>query len=492
MGYPTVSFQQFQGLDLLSDPEEVGGNKATDLLNVDFDQPGAVRTRDGLAQYETSGGAAFTEIFPYYTIGSSRLMLTRISGGNVVLDSLTTTGTAITNISSWAGTGVTGYTTLGTPTSSLLFIATFAQLLRKWDGAAIATSTTGKPSYVATTPWDNRLAQAHFPSGAADTPTGANGSDSTVFFSDAGAPETFSANNFIHLRPGDGEQITGIATFGDLMIVSKQTNLFVFYGVSTGSTGDPIFNYRRVSIPARISNMVGNSASFNSLVVGDDGVYFLTNRGLFVTTGGNPTLVSTPMSPIFDGTAASSLAWNGSTVMALKIVKQRILITYTTVDATSLTLVYDTRLGFWTIWSFANPLLAVTGFATSDRGVESVFMSNAGAHLYKLTDGQTSDAGTAITARWKSGVYELGPTGKTAFTRWTRLWGMGSPTVSVFPDRATSDARAAAVTLGTDPAVAEEFHQQSYKGELFAHQFSSTSGAWSVSRVQHDVAMVQS
>lgn len=490
MSYQPAAFKTFGSLNLRDDPQEVGPENATDLLNVDFDQPGAVRTRDGLAQYESSGGATFTEMFPYYASGSPRLMLTRVSAGSIVLDTLTTTGTAITNISTWVGTGPTSYTTLGTPTSSLLFIATYSQLLRKYDGAAIAASV-GKPSYVATTPWDNRLAQAHFPSAAADSPTGANGSISTVFFSDAGAPETYSANNFLHLRPGDGEQITGIATFGDVMIVSKQTNLFVFYGVSTDGTGNPIFNYRRVSIPARISNVTANFASFNSLIVGDDGVYFLTNRGLFVTTGGAPTLVSGPMTPVFDGTAPSSLAWDGSTVMSLRIVKQRIFITYTTAAAESRTLVYDMKLGFWTIWFFANAITAITGYATTDRGVEGTFISNAGGHLYKLTAGQTTDAGTAITSRWQSGIYDLGPSGATAFTRWTRLWGFGSPTVNVLTDNATSDARAAAVTLGTSPAVAEGYHLQSYKGELFQHKMSSTSGAWGVSRVEHDVAFVR-
>jgi hypothetical protein len=39
--------QNFRGLRLDVDPQELGLNGAVDLLNVDFDRPGMVRTRFG-------------------------------------------------------------------------------------------------------------------------------------------------------------------------------------------------------------------------------------------------------------------------------------------------------------------------------------------------------------------------------------------------------------------------------------------------------------
>lgn len=502
MSLTSYRIQQFGTLNVYDDPQEVGPENAIDLLNIDLDQRGRLRSRDGLAQYDTSGTlpAIPTRVFPDYSQGTPKLLFLSLdaTAGNLSLDRISGTGTTFANIGAWdtnTGAGIpspTGYATLGTPTTTTIFFSTFNTsspvTLRKYDGAVLAASV-GKPAYVGVTPWDNRLVQAWF-GAAADSPTGANGSASTVVFSDPGAPETYGANNYLYLNPGDGEDISGIATFNNLLIISKSTNLFIFYGVSTAGTGTPIFNYRRLTMPARISNLnARDDPQWNALITGDDGVYFVTNRGLFRTQGGPPELVSRAVTPIFEQTADDSVAWDGTSTPSLNIAKQRIYFRYTTIASTVRTLVYDIRHDFWTLWEFPAAPGNIVGYATKSGKPESTFFTVNSTHVYKLTKGQTTDYGTDITTRYQSGFYELSP-GNKATTRWTKLWGSGSPTFDIYTDHATSDplTRGGTVTLGTAPVVDSTTHNKSYKGELFSHKLSSTSGAWSVNRIQHDIA----
>jgi hypothetical protein len=91
-------------------------------------------------------------------------------------------------------------------------------------------------------------------------------------FSDAGAPETYSANNYVHLIPGDGEEIIGVCTFGNQLFVFKESKIFVFYGTATDSTGNPVFNYRTVVVGLywRLHDYITG----NWLRPSPDGVYF--------------------------------------------------------------------------------------------------------------------------------------------------------------------------------------------------------------------------
>jgi hypothetical protein len=140
------------------------------------------------------------------------------------------------------------------------------------------------PTHIGVTPWDNRLILA-----AENSPTLDN---SRVRFSDAGLPETYTANSYVDLIPGDNEEITGICTWRDKVFVFKQTKFFVFYGTSADSTG----SRSSTTAPSRR----GRARSDTSRCVAmDDAVYFSNTSGLFRTTGGPPEKVSGPVDPLF-------------------------------------------------------------------------------------------------------------------------------------------------------------------------------------------------
>jgi hypothetical protein len=113
-------------------------------------------------------------------------------------------------------------------------------------------------------------------------------------FSDEGAPNTWGANNYVDLTPGDGEQIMGLAVWREALFVFKESRFFVFYGTSSDSTGNPDFLFNSIEAT------VGPSSS-KAIAVGRDGVYFLNQRGIYRTTGNTPELVSELLDPFFYG-----------------------------------------------------------------------------------------------------------------------------------------------------------------------------------------------
>jgi hypothetical protein len=116
----------------------------------------------------------------------------------------------------------------------------------KYDSFNFSNVVTGLGSgttsqFVNVTPIDNRLMLLAF-SGLSNTD-----GNSTVMFSNAGQPESYTATNFVQLTPGDGESIRGVCNFGNQIFVFKESKFFVFTGPSTNSAGQPIFNYRIVN-----------------------------------------------------------------------------------------------------------------------------------------------------------------------------------------------------------------------------------------------------
>ena len=64
--------EDFSGLNLVDDPEEVGFTGAVDLLNIELDQRGRVRSRDGFLKTTASAGSTrYDSLFPVATTVSA-------------------------------------------------------------------------------------------------------------------------------------------------------------------------------------------------------------------------------------------------------------------------------------------------------------------------------------------------------------------------------------------------------------------------------------
>lgn len=448
--------QQFGGWRPNADPLEIGWSAATDLLNVDLDRRGRLNARSKLVDTGLYFGSGASQHFGPIPSRTAIYNVTS-TGGTATLEyvsNLGSTGAATSASGTWSATYAHDYAWLGTPAATQLFItssttpfSSSAARLRVFTvgGSVANASTTTYPYFCETVPLSNRLAIAYF-TGAADAPGGANGSPSTVFFSDAGAPETFTSTNYVHLAPGDGEVITGMCAYRDFLLVFKETKFFVFYGESTDETGGPVFNYRTVKIP--VGRVVAtDGATYPTInryrcAAGQKGVYFATTKGIYVTDGGLPVSVSDEdLGGLFDYDATYAYSTPIELSHHVAAANGRVF-----VGALS-TLVYDEVGGYWLKWS--------TPAQACDAGVGTsryTYACIAGV-LYRYDRGSGSDdyaeANSNLNPYYYTGMQQLSPPGTEGVLREVALSGSGSVSVRVDADGTTGTSATATMSSST-------------------------------------------
>lgn len=490
MPYTPVTVEQFRGLRLL--PEQGEARGSVSMLNADLSRDFTqVGVRGGLSRLGT-GTASYHRIAP---LDSSTIIAFRNNGSGLVLQ-------AVTISSGSFGTATTSYGSSSTVCSSGFAAGGFIVIMarsgsanedaRIWSsggGLVNAQATYGGPRYVAMTPTDQRLAVAHFTT-SGNTPSLANGTTSTVFFSDPGDAATYQDDNWVKLDPDDGDEITGMVAWRELLFVAKRSKLYVFYGTSIDATGSPVFNYRTVDLPARTRATTNRGGE--NIVAGGDAVYLLLADGVYRTTGGTPEIVSRDITPLFDGTGDSGSLFPSTGDWTIGYATNRMYLSYQNGSAYR-TLVYDTILREWLLWdihvdSSAIPTNVIEW--VNSAGLPTGYVAS-GAKLFSFTKTATSDDGTAIVSSYRSGFDDLGHPSLEKVVRQAWVTGTGSPTVAVYTDYGSSDANAAAVTLGTAPTPDEAVHRKAYKGRLFGFGLSASSGLWTAQRLTLDVRDVR-
>jgi hypothetical protein len=490
-----LAVEAFGGLNLRDDPSEIGWTAATDLLNVDFDRRGRVRTRDGTTQWNNStlSSSGYSAL-----AGSSALnglyAVRYSSGGNVNIDQLTTAGVIsapVGSVPAGAGTFLLSHTDWGV--SVPFAVATFATQPSTgvtyvlMIGGTISNGA-GKPIFAAALPTSNRLVLGGF-FAAADSPTGANGSRSTVFFSDV-ASNSFGANNWVTLRPADGEVITGMTVFGNELYVFKQSSAFVFYGESLSADGTPIFNYRRIDLPDPLVDPVLNAPNVPYVVTGPDGVYYSTAKGIWRTNGGPPRMLSTAVSKIFsmDPTISSGVQnAASSTPPSLAWVAARLVATYTSAAGSLRQLVWDPTTAMWTLWDVPGVSFAqYTANVGTARDALYYVRGSGNNNVFVMRPASTDDSGAAISWSYTSG-YQAPANGQRVKVRGSSVFGTGTVTLQLLTQGGrTNDVvdPGGTVTLGSGTTVAEGKRRRSARGALFAHKLSGTGPA-TISRLTH-------
>lgn len=462
MTYTTIPLDQFGGLDTRDDLRVIGSGGASAMLNVDLDIPGTVRCRDGFTRLNSTAGTA-SLFFPWGAYDGRILAGTP---GNV-MTARDTTGVIATG----AGISPTGsYANFGTPTTPATYISRIGGSPAKWNGTAFSTpaftgtDAPGTGSIIDV--WLDRLVNCNMST-----------KPSRISFSDAGDPLTFATNNFVELHPGDGEGFAHqTATWNGSLFVLKTNHLFVFYSVSIDSGGNPIFNYRTVDTP------FGTTWAY-TLVAGRDGVYALTGNGLYVSTGGPFSLVSTATVPLLQGrvTGFPGFSPNGNAVRS----GSRIIFPCTvTAAANAYWLIWDEQVRAWLLWSGLDNCAVTAGSTTISTSIEHLYtILGTGVAIFAFIDpGSTTDNGTAIDWSYVSGAYDLG-VAEQKVIRQSALWGSGTATLQIGSDFAAVDT-GSALTLGVAPAIAEGRQRTARRGTFFQHKISGTGRA-SVDRVVH-------
>lgn len=290
---PSYTIESFGGLNETVPPDEVGLEAAQALSNVQWDNSiGAIRRRYGSSVLTSSAESnAFQTLFAH---SASRLLGTH----GTTLEAYDASGSSSTTQTIAAAS--VSYTKIGTPSTSYTFVADGTNTLWSYDGTSITAGSSAatvdgtgsrampKGLRLATDTDSNRLVVCGTASSGG--PHGATSSGSHVWFSEPGDPFTWSTSNFVYLTPGDGESIVAACSWQGQIYVFKRTKLFIFYGEDTDADGNPIFNYRTVDLSDDLRVWGGGGRPI--CAASRRGVFYVGERGIFLTTGDQPTRVS--------------------------------------------------------------------------------------------------------------------------------------------------------------------------------------------------------
>ncbi len=396
--------------------DTIGEHEAIDLLNVTFSERGAVGQRDGYTKFTAAASATrYDSMSPFYTAAGTKQL---VAGYGSNLRALNTSGASVATAATSASPHY--FARFGTPTAEYLYAGNGTNTIRRWDGAAFSLPA-GMPTafYLTVDPKGNRLV-------AARTAT----NPSRVSWSDPGAPETWGANNYVDLTPGDGESIMGLVTWREYVIVFKETKFFIFHNTSTDATGNPVFNYINATGVGLVSP--------RAVAATRDAVFFLSRNGVYRTTGRDAQKVSDIIEPFFLGGvsaffASNTLSHASITNSAMTVFEDRVYLAVTT-GASSYNdrmLVYDPEHNWWSMYSI--PASSLTPFRAGSQD-ELVFSYATGTlDIGRHSSAYGNDDGVAITSRWRSGWYDYQDT-RVKTIRETKLWGQGNLVVSLYSD----------------------------------------------------------
>jgi hypothetical protein len=456
-GYQPFAFADFSGGINLRDKSDVVTDKeAIDLLNVTFNERGAIRQRDGYADLTTADLTNRVDsLAPFYNASGIKQL---IAGCGTRLEALSTAGAVVASKTGLVG-GPYSFARFAAPGSEFMYAANGADTLQRWDGSAWTaptatvngtagqvmpkagsiTVTAAMAGTASGTNAANRLVATAYGTQTTAGPGGSTSTPSRVHFSNAGQPEIWETDgasgrgrNFLDLTPGDGEQIMAAVTWRELVFVFKETKFFVMWGESTAADGTPIFNFRE------IVNSTG-LASKQAVAVGRDGVYFFNRRGVYHTAGNDPTLLSDKVSPLWSGDL--DVYYQGSAINFAQIPlvrmawhEEQLYVAIPTGTSTfnDRLLVYDTQHQWWTVYDIAASALAQFRRVDQDE-LHHGFATGANRVGHRNRGSTIDRTATTITSRWRSGWGDYGNSLQKTI-RETKAWGSGAVTASFSTD----------------------------------------------------------
>jgi len=553
-GYEQYGFADFAGgLNLRDKADTVGDREAIDLLNVNFNERGAIMQRDGFADLTVSSLTNRVDsLSPFYKADGTRQL---IAGCGVRLEALNATGGVVASQSGLFG-GPYNFVRFGAPGSEYLYAVNGADLPQRWDGAAwtVPTATVdgaagrampragalaitaGLPGFTAASNAANRLVATAFGTAPLAGPNGAPTTPSTVYLSNPGAPEVWETDgslspirgrNRLELLPGDGEAIMNAVSWRELTFIFKESKFFVLWGEDIDpSTSTPVFHVREVV------NDIGLAAKL-AITVGRDGVYFFDRRGVYRTSGGDPILLSDKISPLWTGNPAEFYRGKPINPAALAAVRmcwhdEQLFVAVPTGTSTvcDRLLVYDTQHDWWTVYDIAASALAPFRRASRDE-LHHGYASGLN-RIGHREFGSTDDRGAEISSRWRSGWSDY-QTSQVKTIRETHAWGIGEAVASFSVDYnigqsadvvmpftplgaswiysvltgsggsyaqlggTYSSYAVLAANAATSPAIGERMARVATRGVVFSTQFANSPGQpfWSIHRVARNLREIR-
>jgi hypothetical protein len=483
---------QFGGLDLASDPTQVGFG-AVDMLNIDFKPRGGIRTRPGLTTFTAfNQGTPASNNWQFIWESHNGKILAYAGGTTYVIDP--SAGTSVTSASMTPSGSYANYGGKVEHANGTTFIArSGGSVPNVYNGTVLGTA-----SYVGTQPTGDGVAFTALSGRLANW--GVSGNPFRVLFSDAGDPYTFGANNFVDVVTNDFTGLRG--RFGCMwggslhLLTQRYMHVFPSSGETTDGTGSPIFNWYPVETPFQ-------DAYVSHMLPATDGVYVMTTKGLYRFTGSSFALVSDGVVPLvqgdttFGGTPQLYLCGDSDAHRASTVNDQLYFPASTTgtTGPPDYMLVWDLRTRSWLLWSIAYTSM---GFATGQRRprlLVSLRTATSPNPITYLDPTATTDNGSTVSCRYTSGAYDAALPGQVKVAQETKLVGTGTVNLQMATTGGNLSTAgvfdsAGSVALGTSPAVGEGWRMTDFEGVMFQHKLTWT-GAASIDRLVHYLSYVR-
>jgi hypothetical protein len=389
-----------KGLNNFVSDNLIDDKESSDLENVQFSEGGVITKADG---YESVGTGLTNNPrgLGFYTDTSSSRRLLTVDGTDLkYLNGTTWTSIAGAVFSSSTQINMTQamgkmYICDGTNAMAQLDTLTLtrptttpsAKFSIYYGGYHIAAGTSTNPNrlYISVT-----TDPSDFTNAAGELST-AGGVPGASVFAGTGA-------NYVDVNKDDGDKITGLAKFQDVLIIFKEKSIFQ---LTFDSTGTPVIaavtkNYGAVSHRA-IDNV-------------DNDVFFLSRNGLYVL-GNEPNYfnvirtneLSARIHPIVE--TINQTAYEASTALFTTYVFYLGIPTGSSTGNDTV-ITYDRRYQAFSRLTYLDPE-AFCLFTNSSNQEGLYFTSNTEAKVFKFTPGTYSADGDAISSSWTSKAFDL-------------------------------------------------------------------------------------
>lgn len=284
------------GLNLQRDPFQLAPNESPDMLNVEIDPRGGLRSRDGWVRWNSTPIAGLTTSWAWDPKALSVFALsngTRIvmmASGNTVLHGEGNSWSTLSSTMQYHQGGVVAFSQWG----NTMYVASAGQQPFKWSGSGLATQMLTPPS------WQNDYAApvggymplhgiaAVHQSYLFVVSSGENAN--RLRWSHPNSPENWAQNDFIDILDG-GDKITALVSFGDQLLIFKSSSVWSLRGYEAS-------NFALVNVTRQIG-----TESQATVARTETAVYFFDwPRGLFRLSNEGVEEVSRPIRPaLLDG-----------------------------------------------------------------------------------------------------------------------------------------------------------------------------------------------
>jgi hypothetical protein len=296
------------GLNSTASPLTLQPNESSKLLNIDFDKFGSAKKRNGyiplnanLGLYDDddvllyddsdasfqneaqlNSGAQITGLHWYEKRDGTNYLIV-IAGDKIYSNDLSTTFTDITGSATLTAGSLWKFVTF----YDTVFMTNGTDTPLKWTGTGNVTAMT-LPTNITQPKWIEQFMGYTF---VADSYNAAVRQGSRLNWSIINTGDTWLDTDFAYISWNDGQDITGLKTLGDRIVIFKNRSIWI--GQFTGDVDIP-FQFQKTQSHVGCTSGYSIVAEDNGLLFfGEDGIYFFDgNQSERLTNRINYTLLS--------------------------------------------------------------------------------------------------------------------------------------------------------------------------------------------------------